>query len=78
MFGVAPCPTTIFTFGLLLLTRGPVPLRLLVIPLLWALVGASAALHLGVREDLGLVVTGLVATALLLLARPTTPPLLAS
>lgn len=78
VFGVAPCPTTIFTFGLLLLARGAVPLRLLVIPLLWALVGASAALHLGVREDLGLVVTGVVASALLLLARRSAPPLLAS
>jgi hypothetical protein len=73
VFGVAPCPTTIFTFGILLLARGRVPVRLLVVPFLWALLGASAALQLRVREDLGLVVAGVLATALLLLARRTPP-----
>lgn len=73
VFGVAPCPTTIFTFGILLLARGRVPVRLLVVPFLWALVGASAALHLDVREDLGLVVSGVLATALLLLSRRSRP-----
>ena len=69
MFGVAPCPTTIFTFGILLLARGRVPVRLLVVPSLWALVGASAALSLGVREDLGLLAAGILATSALLVAR---------
>src|SRR5260370_12258317 len=32
MFGVTPCPVTIFTFGLLLLTVCPVPRWLFVIP----------------------------------------------
>lgn len=73
MFGVAPCPSVIFTFGILLLARGRVPARLLVVPFLWALLGASAALHLDVREDLGLLLAGLVATALLLLARRARP-----
>ena len=31
MFGVTPCPVTIFTFGILLLTIGPVPRWLLAI-----------------------------------------------
>lgn len=65
LFGVAPCPTTIFTFGILLWARRRVGLHLLVIPFLWALVGFSAALNLGVREDLGLVVAGLAGTAVL-------------
>jgi hypothetical protein len=73
VFGVAPCPTTIFTFGILLLARGRVPLRLLAVPFLWALVGASAALHLRVREDLGLVAAGVIATALLLPGRRAPP-----
>jgi hypothetical protein len=64
-FGVAPCPTTIFTFGLLLWTDRPVPRPLLVIPLLWSLLGVSAAISLGIREDLGLVVAALLGTALL-------------
>lgn len=66
MFGVAPCPTTIFTFGLLLWTRGRVPVWLLVIPTLWALIGTTAAVSLGILEDTGLLVAGLLGTGLLL------------
>lgn len=57
LFDVAPCPTTIFTIGVMLLARGfPLLLWLSVIPVLWTLVGTSAALFLGVREDAGLAV----------------------
>jgi hypothetical protein len=49
----APCPTTIFTFGVLLLVR-PLPLPSLIVPTLWAAVGSQAALSLGVPQDLGL------------------------
>jgi hypothetical protein len=66
MFGVAPCPTTIFTFGLLLWTTGRVPGGLLVIPTLWALIGFSAALTLGIIEDTGLLVAGVTGTGFLL------------
>lgn len=64
-FGL-PCPTTIVTFGLLLWTTRRVPVRVLVIPALWSLLGASAALQLGVREDLGLLVAGVLGTVLVL------------
>lgn len=64
-FGVAPCPTTIFTFGLLLWTRAPVPKYALAIPLLWSLLGVSAAISLGIREDVGLLIAGLLGTGLL-------------
>jgi hypothetical protein len=73
MFGVAPCPTVIFTFGILLLARGPVPRRLLVLPFLWSLLGASAALQLRVREDLGLLVAGVLGTAALVAGRRAPP-----
>lgn len=63
MFGVAPCPTTIFTIGMLLLARGRWVALLSVIPLLWSLVGLAAALQLGMPEDLGLPLAG---TALLI------------
>jgi hypothetical protein len=65
VFGVAPCPTVIFTFGMLLWTSGRVPGWLLIIPALWALIGAVAALRLGVHEDVGLFVAGLVGVAML-------------
>lgn len=60
-FGL-PCPTTIFTFGILLWTVDSVPKHLLVLPLLWSLLGASAAVSLGIWEDLGLAVAGLGGT----------------
>lgn len=64
-FGV-PCPTTIFTFGLLLWTRKKVPLYILPIPFLWSLIGLSAALSLGIIEDFGLLIAGIVGTSILL------------
>lgn len=64
-FGL-PCPTIIFTFGLLLCAEGIVPLRLLPIPLAWSLLGASAATTLGVTEDYGLVIAGPAGTLLTL------------
>jgi hypothetical protein len=64
-FGVAPCPTTIFTFGLLLLTNAKVPKSLVVIPFLWSLLGISASYQLGIREDIGLLVAGVLSVGLL-------------
>ena len=69
-FGVAPCPTTIFTFGLLLLAeRERITPGLLVIPFAWSLVGGSAAVLLGITEDLGLVVAGGLGAFLLFCGR---------
>ncbi len=59
----APCPTTIFTFGLLLWTDKKVPLSLLIIPVLWSIVGTSAALSFGIKEDFGLLVAATMGTA---------------
>ena len=64
-FGL-PCPTTIATFGILLWVRGRVPLWLLAIPAAWSLMGFSAAIHLGIAEDYGLLVSGLVGTLAIL------------
>ena len=67
MFGVAPCPTTIFTFGILLWSKNVIPWYFLIIPLLWSLVGMSAAINLGVPQDYGLVVAGILGTAMILM-----------
>ena len=56
LFGIAPCPTTIFTIGVLLMASDRLTLWLSIIPIAWALIGTSAALFLGVPEDLGLAV----------------------
>ena len=57
-FGL-PCPTTIFTLGMLALLRPPYPRHVFIAPILWTLVGSQAALLLGVLEDLGLAAAGL-------------------
>jgi hypothetical protein len=56
-FGL-PCPTTIFTLGLLLLTDSKIPIRMFIIPLIWSVIGFSAAFALGIKEDMGLLITG--------------------
>jgi hypothetical protein len=66
VLGVAPCPTTIFTFGLLLMARPAVP-RLFAIPILWGVVGMSAAVKLGMREDFGLGLAAAAALAIILI-----------
>ena len=58
MFGITPCPVTLFTLGLLLLTTAPVPRWLLAIPLAWSLIGGSAAFLLGVPQDWLLLFSG--------------------
>jgi hypothetical protein len=66
-FGL-PCPTTIFTLGLLLFSVEPVSRRVFVVPLLWAAVGSLAAFQLGVAEDLGLLAAGIATVAVMLLS----------
>lgn len=66
LFGTAPCPTTIFTFAMLILARSRIPWYLLIIPLLWAAIGLSAAVHLAMWEDLGLVLAGLLGAILVI------------
>jgi len=66
MFGVAPCPTTIFTFGILLWTRGRVPYWLLIIPGLWSVIGFMAALNLTIYEDAGLLIAGILGISLII------------
>jgi hypothetical protein len=56
-FGV-PCPTTIFTAGLLMLAM-PRSWALSIIPIVWSAIGGSAASLLGVRADYALPVAGL-------------------
>jgi len=67
MFGVAPCPTVIFTFGILLWATRPVPWYLYIIPLIWSLIGTTAAWTLDVPPDYGLGLAGVVGTILLVL-----------
>lgn len=75
VFGVAPCPMAIFTFGLLMWTDARMPKWVLAVPLLWAALGLSAALSLGVVEDLGLLAAGVTAAGALLTRRTEDQPI---
>jgi hypothetical protein len=63
-FGL-PCPTTLFTMGLLAFLVPPYPRSTLAVPVLWCLVGAQAAFLLGVWQDLGLLVAAAVGAVLI-------------
>jgi hypothetical protein len=70
LFG-APCPTTIFTLGVLLWATRRVPWWVATIPLLWALIGSFAAFKLGIVQDYGLLIAGIVAAAYFIMDRRT-------
>jgi hypothetical protein len=68
LFGVAPCPLLIFTFGLMLwATRAR--WWLWIVPLLWTVIGGSAAFLLSVPQDWALPVSGLIALGIIRLDR---------
>jgi Family of unknown function (DUF6064) len=56
-FGL-PCPTTIFTVGLLMLAT-PRAWRLSIVPIAWSLIGGTAAFLFGVQSDFALPVAGM-------------------
>lgn len=58
----APCPVTIFTVGMLMLTASFVPRSVFVAPVVWGLFGGfSATFQLGVYQDVGLLIAGVIA-----------------
>lgn len=65
LFGVTPCPVTIFTLGVLLLVEDRPPTSVLVAPLIWSIVGGSAALLLNVPQDWVLLLSGPLALAVI-------------
>src|SRR6188474_698703 len=67
-FGI-PCPTTIFTAGVLMLAT-PRLWRLSIVPVIWSAIGGSAAFLLGVHADVALPIAGM-ALAIFSLRRTT-------
>lgn len=65
-FGIAPCPTTIFTFGVLLFVNKIITKHIIWIPLIWSIIGTFAAVKLGIKEDYGLFVAGIICTFMFL------------
>ena len=70
-FGV-PCPTAIFTLGVLMWCLRPVPWSVLVVPVAWSIIATEAAVAFGVVEDFALPVAAALAVGLLL-RRPRRP-----
>ena len=62
-FGL-PCPTTIFTIGVLAVAYSADLRSVLAAPILWSFVGSQAAFLFNVKPDLGLLVAGVVAIGL--------------
>jgi Family of unknown function (DUF6064) len=67
-----PCPTTILTFGFLLLCDKKFSKYLLIIPSLWAVIGISAVIKLGVYQDSMMLIAAIIADVLIL--RSKKPP----
>lgn len=63
-FGL-PCPTTIFTLGILLMNEKRIPVALFVIPFLWSVVATTAVFYLGMYEDIALPAAAIVSLTLL-------------
>ena len=68
-----PCPSTIFTFGFLMLTTRAFSKYLLIIPTIWAIIGTFAAIHFEVYPDYMLLVTAVVANLYLLTGKKEKP-----
>ena len=68
-FGL-PCPTTLFTLGVLSLAPPRSAPALLAVPVLWSLVGATGAFTLGVPQDFVLIPAGAWGLYLALGPRP--------
>jgi hypothetical protein len=72
-FGL-PCPTTLFTVGMLAFLTPPYPRAPFIVPVLWCLVGAQAAFLLGVHQDIGLLAAAGVGIFLLVRSKSSGPP----
>ncbi len=64
-FGMFPCPTVIFSLGILLWTGKKFPPYILIFPIINALSGFIPAFMIGIIEDIGLIISGLLVLFLL-------------
>ena len=61
VFGIAPCPVTLFTIGLLLWSDKKPSLPLMAIPIFWALMGIVPVLFYGIYADIITILSGIIA-----------------
>ena len=70
MFGITPCPVTLFSVGVLMLARPAAPWWLALIPLVWSLVGGSGAFLLDIPQDWVLFASGVAALVMVARSAP--------
>lgn len=66
LFGLAPCVTVFFAFGLLLWARPPFPKYVLLLPLAWALQAAPSNIAMVHVPDFPLILVGMVTAGLII------------
>jgi hypothetical protein len=66
VFGLSPCATVIFFFGLLLWARSPAPKYLLLLPLAWALEATPSNIAMGHAADFGMALVGVITVGLII------------
>ena len=67
-FGL-PCPTTIFTFGMVCVFARSLPLHVLFIPIVWSFLATWAAAEVHVPQDFALPFAAIIATSTWIAAR---------
>jgi Family of unknown function (DUF6064) len=71
-FGL-PCPTTLFTIGMLSFLVRPYPRSILLVPVLWCFVGSQAAFVFDVQADLGLIAAAVLGLVLIVQSKDAAP-----
>jgi Family of unknown function (DUF6064) len=71
-FGL-PCPTTLFTIGLLAFLVKPYPRSVFIVPVLWCFVGSQAAFVFDVQADLGLIAAAVLGLVLIVQSKDEAP-----
>jgi hypothetical protein len=67
IFGVAPCPVCVFTFGVLLFVDKKVPISVLLFPLLWAILSIYPIIMMGIIADVGEIVVAVIGFTLIVI-----------
>ena len=66
IFGVAPCPVVVFTFGALLLVNKKMNISVLFFPLLWAIMSLYPIIAMGIIEDVGEIIAAIIGFILII------------
>lgn len=61
-----PCPTTILTFGFLMLTDKKLSKYTLIIPSIWAIIGISAAINFRIYQDYVMIIAAIFTDIILI------------